>query len=215
MSRIIILNKLYFGIFYEGHMKLSKLFGHFVIFIALIWVLIFFDSVNKYKTADYYPEYVYKNLYVDSSFTDEEVNKVIEATIAWSETTSSRVNYKVIPINKNSTIIDVKDGILINKVNIDFIDVIALDYLNKNSTLGYYTSDGIMPHIGVVIERVNSTQFKTVIMHEIGHSLGLLHNEGDEGIGTLMYPYIELQSDYITDKDLSMYCSLHHCKSKN
>jgi predicted Zn-dependent protease len=70
---------------------------------------------------------------------------------------------------------------------------------------------GAIPYIGIVRSRIEDYEFKEVMMHELGHVLGLKHNLGDDGTGTLMYPDVNLGSDTITDTDLKNFCKLYGC----
>lgn len=196
-------------------MKPSKFLYLLTSILNLVAIIGFFIAVLQYSPREIkYTEYTHDILYVDKTFTDDEVEYILAATWEWSKATDGRVTYDVVFLSSYNKI-DFKHGILLNKVSEDNIEILALDRLNHNSTLGYYTNSGFMPQIVLVSNRISEREYKMVVMHEIGHSLGLKHNEGDEGMNTLMYPTVELQSDYISETDLKNYCKLHHCQSKN
>lgn len=197
-------------------MKPSKFFNLISLFLSLILISVFFILAIRYMPPDKkYTEYSHSILYLDKSFTDDEIDVVLDATLEWNKATGGRVNYDIIMLNSSNETIDFNRGILVNKLPADNIEILTLDFRNENITLGYFTNQGLMPHIAIVADRLDLDDYKTVVMHEIGHSLGLDHNEGDDGIGTLMYPTIELQSNYISETDIKNYCKLHHCKLKH
>lgn len=157
-------------------------------------------------------EYISETIYLDKSFTKEEVDIVLEATWEWAKATDNRVIYKVIQLSEKENEISINNSILFNKVNADNIDILSLDYLHHNYTLGYYSNNNVIPNIVIVAERLDSERlYKEVVLHELGHSLGLEHDHEASGIGTLMYPSVDKQSESITPTDVFNYCKIHHC----
>lgn len=195
---------------------LNKLFiaSHFL--IVFLVVTFYILAVDIYRTPKTYPESVHKTLYLDRSFSQDEVELIVEATYEWNAATEGRVVYDVIVLPAHRKI-DVTQAIVVIKVTPDYPKIMLLDFANKNITLGYWEdNEGPIPYIAMVAGRSHDTAFKSVMLHEIGHSLGLKHNEGETGIGTLMYPTIDEGSDTITPFDVSKYCELRHCtKSQN
>jgi hypothetical protein len=195
---------------------LNKLFwvSHFV--ICFLVTLFFTQAVDIFHGPKTYPEHVHKTLYLDRTFNQEEVELIVEATYEWNAATEGRVSYDVVVLPAHRKI-DVTQAIVVIKVTPDFPKIMLLDFANKNITLGYWEDgEGPIPYIAMVAGRSHDRSFKSVMLHEIGHSLGLKHNEGETGIGTLMYPTIDEGSDTITPFDVSKYCELRHCtKSQN
>jgi predicted Zn-dependent protease len=108
------------------------------------------------------------------------------------------------------------DAIVIFNVTPDFPDIIILDSIKNYSTLGYYNSRGL-DYIALVDARISEANYNAVVMHELGHALGLEHPDLDDhpeiGIGTLMYSMIDAGSNHITKDDLKQFCKLYHCDS--
>ena len=156
-----------------------------------------------------YPDKVNKILYLDEAFNQEEVELIGEAAEEWSLSTDGIVTYTIrqFPVEK----VDYVNGIVIMKVNHYYPDVMEIDLALSQYTLGYCNSNGRIKHIGLVYDRLEDETFKPVVLHELGHSLGLKHNEDEDGVGTLMYPSIDKGAPYITDKDLTHFCALYHC----
>ncbi len=195
---------------------LNKLFwvSHFL--ICFLVTLFFTQAIDIFHGPKVYSENVHKTLYLDRAFSQDEVELIVEATYEWKTATEGRVVYDVVTLPVHQKI-DVTQAIIVIKVNPDFPKVMLLDFMNKNTTLGYWEdNEGPLPYIAMVDRYYTDTNFKAVMLHEMGHSLGLRHNEGETGIGTLMYPTIDEGSDAITPFDVSKYCELRHCtKSQN
>ena len=83
--------------------------------------------------------------------------------------------------------------------------------MSGNNILGLFDKKSIIPCIILVSNRILENDYKAVVLHELGHSLGLEHNEGINGIDTLMYPSIDLGSNHITFRDGQQFCKLYHC----
>lgn len=179
-----------------------------------ILIFLWIKCIEIWPATKEFPSYVHKTLYVDRHFSDDEFIMIAWAANRWSETTNHIIDYDVVrlPITDHTEVADRNNSIVINKVSSDFPDVIAIDYYNGHSTLGYYTAQYSLPMIAMVNERIIMDEdFEQIIMHELGHSVGLDHMEGADGIGTLMYPSIDAASDFITQSDLISFCKLYKC----
>jgi predicted Zn-dependent protease len=191
-------------------MNATKFLNFISLITAVILLLIIFimftdksnDNQNQYSTN--------KILYIDPEFNEYEKIMIKEAALEWELKTNHIVKYHVIVMDYE-TKIDYKNGIIINKVSEFNIDVISCDRGHGNYTLGYYSKEKTMPYIGLIYDRITAKELKPVILHELGHSLGLAHNEKDEDMDTLMYPTIDIGASEITEKDLKNFCKIHKC----
>lgn len=154
------------------------------------------------------PSQVHYNLFIDSEFSDLERLGIIMATIEWSKATHNVVTYTINDMPLMT--LNVENPLFITKVSKDFPQIAIMDVYSKYSTLGFYDQE--IPYIAIVPDRTsNFFEFKSLILHELGHSLGLKHVTGSEGINTLMYPSMELGSETITEKDVKNFCKLYTC----
>lgn len=196
-------------------LRLSFIFSQ-IISIILVIILYFF-SVAIFQTEKIYPKHVHKTLFLDRYLSEDEINFITYSALEWSESTQHIVEFDIVTLpNENAHITD--NDIVIMSVSPDHPIIMFLDSNNKNySTLGYYDDHMPIPVIYLVTDRITDQEYSTVVLHELGHALGLEHNEDINGIGTLMYPNISLGADHITLYDLRNFCKLYHCKitSKN
>lgn len=155
---------------------------------------------------------IHKTLCVDRNISEDQLIIIVGAATEWNYATHGLVSYDIVRLPHKK--ISSHDSIIIVTVSADFPEIISLDSQNEDQNhLGYYYQRGPIPYIGLVIDRIDDNSFKTVMLHELGHSLGLVHSDPIEGIGTLMYPNIESGSNIITDQDLKQFCSLYGCSA--
>lgn len=152
---------------------------------------------------------IHKILYVDRKATDDQFAIIVGAAFQWQLATSSLVSYDVIRLPAQN--IDINKSIVIVMISPDFPNIITLD-ADGNNHLGYFER-GNVDYIALVPDRIQNESLKTIVMHELGHSLYLKHSDIIDGIGTLMYPNIELGSNKITDTDLAAFCHIYGCDS--
>lgn len=159
-------------------------------------------------------DHIHKTIYVDRRFNDDEVTYIAQAAITWTLTTNHIATLDVVRLPTH-TIIDATDAVLILKVSPDFPEIILLDgQSHSDSTVGYFQEKSVIPYIEIVSSRLNDNDYKPVVMHEMGHALGLEHITGEKGIGTLMYPSVDYNNGEITNLDLEQFCKLYHCDPK-
>lgn len=157
---------------------------------------------------------VHKTLFLDRTFSEQEIIYITEAALEWSIATNYIVKFDIHILPNNKHLMK-EDDIVINKVSQDHVDVLLIDSMNNNSTLGLWQGNGPIKNIKLVTSRLTPQSYKGVVLHELGHALGLKHNEGFVGIGTLMYPNIDFGANEITDMDLKQFCNIYKCNSQN
>ena len=192
-------------------MRLLRLSILFTSLVAVVTIVILYNfSVDIFQPKKTYPTYVHKTLFLDRNFSEKEVLFITQGAMAWSEATNHIVDFDIVTL-PNTDIPVTKNDIVFIKVNPDYPNIIVLDSINKKTTLGLYDDEAIIHTIELVSDRIDDEEYPSVVMHELGHALGLKHNEGLDGIGTLMYPTIGLGANYITEDDLKNFCKLYHC----
>lgn len=192
-------------------MKITKYIILFNKFITITLIILLYNYVNPIfnPTSIDYPDHVHKTLYLDPAFTVSEINDITAAALTWSSTTNNIVKYDIVMLPTDDDI-DLDNSIFITKTSSYDPTIIGLNGFNSYSknTLAYYYGGDRVPYISVVINNIDYRSVKTVLMHELGHSLGLRHNVE---IGTLMYPTADFGADIITPDDLINFCKLYHC----
>lgn len=152
---------------------------------------------------------VHHTLYLERGIYEDQVYHIIAAAMEWNEVTNGDVVLDIKMLPQQS--ITPGDAIIFMNVTPDFPEAILLDNFNQYSTLAFYNNDAGLAYIALIDERIVGLNYDAVVMHELGHALGLEHIKGVEGLGTLMYPNIEFGSDHITMEDLKQFCQLYHC----
>lgn len=179
--------------------------------VLLISLCVFYNyTVQILHKPQINKNHIHKTLYIDRSFNEDEVVYIAQAAISWTVSTNhvAEIDVERLPTKGR---IDVLDALIILKVDPDYPEVIIADGFNYGTTLGYYNAHGAIPSIYIVSARIEEKDFKAVVLHEMGHAVGLQHINGEEGYGTLMYPSSEKSANEITHKDLEQFCHIYHC----
>jgi hypothetical protein len=156
---------------------------------------------------------IHKTLYLERSVDDDEMLHILQGALEWNEVTNGQVIFDIKKLPQRN--IMPLDAIIVYNVTPDYPDIILLDAVKKYSTLGYFNNDRGLDYIALVEKRISQRDFTPVIMHELGHALGLQHPDTEDhpeiGIGSLMHSTIDEGSNHITDLDLKQLCQLYHC----
>lgn len=188
-----------------------------VVCVTFIYVAPIINQQTTPQQETTYPSQIRETLYIDRTFTESERASIIEAARAWNDATKGIVQYKIVQLPSHEPIV-FENSLFIVKISPDDPEVLFMN--NEDNILGHYTSRQGISTIGIVDGRIENKKFKSVIMHEIGHALGLKHQSADEDVGTIMYPYmqisigmliVDVSSDKITKTDLTQFCQLYHC----
>lgn len=191
--------------------------------VLAVLISLFNISSEMYPDIEIeYPSRTHITLYIDRAFTDREADAITECAWEWSRATNHIVEYDIVRLPSTENIKH-KNSLFFVKTSIDDPTIILMDEASGSEILGHFQRTGL-PHISLVMNRINEDNYKSVILHEIGHSLGIKHLEGTQNINTLMYPYqaiilddgaiMPAGSDHITRKDLEAFCALYHCDAK-
>lgn len=157
-----------------------------------------------------YPAHSHKTLLLDRDFDSDEVAFITMAALEWSEVTHHVVDIDVIQLPNHDEMLT-PDSVIVNSVSPDSPDILIQESIDGHTIFGLRTTRSGVDVIEIVSERISDKQYKEVVLHEIGHVLGLDHIEGLEGVDTLMCPYIEFGADHITAADLHAFCKLYPC----
>lgn len=168
------------------------------------------------------PRYAIEVVQIDPEFTDHEKFLISEAALEWMHATNNIVKF-IFVYDKNLDFkvkIDHKPVIFnifhLQPIEEDHIIVEYLDSVLPAPVIGFYDNihiiNSLFTTMFIVRVRISSdSEYKAVIMHEMGHSLGLAHSKIAD---TLMYPSVSGSSDCITMVDLKQFCEKYGCDAE-
>jgi hypothetical protein len=166
------------------------------------------------KSPDYTVVTTVEPVWVDKGFTPEERRKIHAAIEAWNEALNGYERFEV-----QSDLYDSKDsaevvrvhqiisnfigGVVINAIKVGAPEEVLVDPYQMG-VLGWFeeTSNDIY----LVQDRLYWRDFRTVVMHELGHELGAGHIHV---AGALMYPTVERQGDCVDGVTAMLVASAH------
>jgi len=141
---------------------------------------------------------LHSNFVVDSSFTAEQQNEIVESVSEWESVTDGMIKLNLVFSNQPEMY-----GNDYNKI-LNIID--ESNYLNTDA-LGKTNVVASVIRILILSNRIERSQFlfKEVVLHELGHSFGLPHQKSG-----LMNPSVHGQT-CIDNSTLDEFCNLHNC----
>lgn len=179
---------------------------HFLLFAITLITLSFYS----FKTPALL---INRTIYFDPIISNQNIILLTQAAAEWNIATNHQVKFTI----KNLGLIDNEhinpnNSVIFLEVSNYYPKILESDLINKYYTLGYYDDFNMIPYIYIVPDRLvnNDLYYKTVILHELGHYLGLKHNLNKEDVGSLMYPLMDFGSTSITAKDIRQFNKIYN-----
>jgi hypothetical protein len=187
------------------------------IIITLLSVLAFYFVAIHHSTTSNVSKrtHIEKVIYIDRKFNPQQKNLIQLAAAEWQNKTKGIVKFTI--ANLPVKTLDVDNSVVINCVSPDDPNIILVDsFAGGNAQhLGLTDMSATIPNVKIVEARIASSHtFKSVILHELGHVIGLKHNDVNQDFNTVMFPSADFGSDNITNIDLKNFCTIYQCNYK-
>lgn len=177
----------------------------FTIIVLMGLVHIATPFLQRNQTSHILP--IHKTLYLDRKIDDDEMLHIMEAAMEWKHATNGQVIFDIKRLPR--PYVPLMNAIVVINVSPEYPDIMILDNGKGPNTLGYCNSTAnTIQFIELVDDRLDEHNSTAVVMHELGHALGLKHTKEE---GSLMFPIIDEGSHHITSKDMKQFCQLYHC----
>jgi predicted Zn-dependent protease len=166
-------------------------------------------------------ENLHKRVYIDTNFSPDERVFINEALKEWECSTKHLINFTIIS-DENDSDLSIKSIKPTNKFIIDAdlrlnTDKVVMgedpnrDSSTQYQTVGLHNQYSNPPTIFIVQNRIDrNIDVRAIVMHEIGHDLGIKHIKDENSI---MFINRTTGSQHITNLDLKAFCDLHDCKN--
>ena len=154
---------------------------YIIFFLFILFSLCCSPSAIKYNEVINQPEIVKKTIWIDIRFNQKEINEIESGISEWQYALAGTYNFSIIKnfdMQKDQISGYYYNWFILKK---DASDIKARGIDKNGITLAY--TDRLGGNIIVVINNRNA-KLKGVIMHEIGHLLGIKHTNSG-----LMYPF--------------------------
>lgn len=179
----------------------------------LIAILLF--TTNPIKKYVLGPTSVHKTIYVSSTFNDEDFTLIVEAASEWQKETNGLVYFEIkrgfnFDLYQSLNGDDSSMVMITAPVNDPLLD--ALDNRIGGPVLGYFLTEFPTQIILVVPDRMIGVEYyRAVMIHEMGHSIGLGHINIDN---TIMVSSMDRGSYHLSKTDIELFCRAYYCNSK-
>lgn len=151
-------------------------------------------------------------IYISNSFSVLQKKLILGAIHEWRRATDPIFIFDIKYTNISNETIQIYPFKQEESYNTIFIMLAPLAWAPSNKSAGYYTAQYGTNYIGMLdrdIELVNEELYTNVVIHEIGHVLGLEHL--DIAHKTIMTSFGNNSSGCITQLDLKNLCQIWCC----
>jgi len=149
--------------------------------------LIFLTTCNPARMIS--PTHHY-DVYVGNEFSDIQKQEINNAFLEWERSTNDSVSFSFIGGKNYSNPLIV----------VELIPSSQIKEIFNHHTIGRTEWRGFDSYI-VISSSLNDRDFQQVILHEIGHAIGLDHGDNETAMGA----NTELASMHLTQKDLNSF----------
>lgn len=173
-------------------------------------------NIISHPILNKYIQPIHKNkiIYLDvQSISTKDAILIFESTKHWEQKTKGLVkfSFKINPTNKDLLFANENEAVVIAAVSEEDWRVKDINLKKKRGVLAFFTTRYSLPAIIIIPERIENDEnyYRSVIIHELGHAIGLDHNNIKNSI---MYPYAGEDGPYfLTQDDMNQFCLKYFC----
>jgi hypothetical protein len=156
---------------------------------------------------------LHKTVYIEDNLSAWQVVEAVDALIKWEAATHDMAQFDIrfhTSISEEATITDICHSLIIRNTTSVNKEIAAADSPKDHLLIvGIYTkTEYNIPMIMLVDDRLDMSLYETTLLHELGHSFGLFHEDDSNSI---MYFNVSQGAGKITDIDMNQFCELYTC----
>lgn len=155
---------------------------------------------------------LHKTVYIDDGLLAWQQAAIIAALHEWEVATNHSVVFTIRTHTtqmEEASITDDRHSLIIRNASVYDPEIVILDSempQHVKTTGGYVKHGNSIPAILLVDGRLDVGLYRIAVLHELGHSLSLMH---DCSINSIMYPLIDYGAGKITQRDIEQFDELY------
>lgn len=189
-------------------MRFKIILLSFIFFSIIIFTRNTVNSNYFISKSNFSLHQLERDLIIDNSFSTGDRILIEYAAQEWQKKTLGFVKFNIFLSDASNLKIDDK-SIYIVKVSETHPEIFSYDRRNETEALGYYSEGGTINSILIVFNRVDGLLLPVVVMHELGHALGLKHEKQNKS--AIMFPVISSEQNNLTVFDINLFCLKYKC----
>lgn len=159
-----------------------------------------------------------RNIFIPDDFSSDQMEDIKTALNEWTEKTNYSVQFNIFEHydKRIMKLLPYREGnivILTIPPETPIVVNMEKEMETGNIILGLWVANDSIPTIYIVSSRIyDRMTYTAVILHEVGHAMGLDHNPNEASV---MYKSQDKSSKHLMPTDIAAFCHIHYCNNES